>query len=67
MIFATLSTARRPAASWAGSPAVKFEEGLAQTIAWYGDHQQWLDDVRSGQYREYFQKHYVQRAKTFAQ
>jgi hypothetical protein len=26
----------------------------------------WLDDVRTGQYRDYFQKHYVQREKTFA-
>ncbi|MDR3748146.1 MAG: dTDP-glucose 4,6-dehydratase [Acidobacteriota bacterium] len=50
---------------WA--PAVQFDEGLAQTIHWYRDHQQWLDDLRSGQYRDYFQKHYVQRAKTFAQ
>jgi len=48
-------------------PAVHFDDGLEQTIAWYRGHQTWLDDVRSGQYRDYFQKHYVQRAKTFAQ
>ena len=47
-------------------PAVGFEEGLAQTIAWYRENRPWLDDVRSGQYRDYFQKHYVQRAQTFA-
>jgi dTDP-glucose 4,6-dehydratase len=51
--------------AWA--PQVPFGEGLAQTIAWYRDHQGWLDSVRSGQYRDYFQKHYVQRAQTFAQ
>jgi dTDP-glucose 4,6-dehydratase len=48
-------------------PAVRFDEGLAQTIAWYRENQGWLDDVRSGQYREYYQRHYVQREKTFAQ
>ena len=26
----------------------------------------WLDDVRSGQYRDYYQRHYTQREKTFA-
>ncbi len=48
-------------------PAVRFDDGLAQTIAWYKENQPWLDEVRSGQYREYFQKHYVQRSRTFAQ
>ena len=48
------------------TPQVKFDQGLADTIAWYRDNQAWLDDVRSGQYRDYFQKHYVQREKTFA-
>jgi len=50
---------------WA--PAVSFGEGLAQTITWYRENQPWLDEVRSGQYRDYFQKHYVHRARTFAQ
>jgi len=48
-------------------PKVQFDEGMADTITWYRDNQQWLDDVRSGQYRDYFQKHYVQREQTFAQ
>ncbi len=48
-------------------PQVQFDQGLADTITWYRDNQQWLNDVRSGQYRDYFQKHYVQREKTFAQ
>ena len=41
--------------------------GLAQTIVWYRENQIWLNDVRSGQYRDYFQKHYVDRSRTFAQ
>jgi len=50
---------------WA--PEMTFARGLADTVAWYREQQQWLDDVRSGQYREYFQKHYVRREQTFAQ
>jgi dTDP-glucose 4,6-dehydratase len=50
---------------WA--PEVGFVRGLADTVAWYREHQPWLDDVRSGQYREYFQKHYTKREQTFAQ
>jgi dTDP-glucose 4,6-dehydratase len=48
-------------------PDVSFVRGLAETVAWYRDNQEWLDDVRSGQYRDYFQKHYVRREQTFAQ
>jgi dTDP-glucose 4,6-dehydratase len=48
-------------------PDVSFVRGLAETVAWYRDNQEWLDDVRSGQYRNYFQKHYVRREQTFAQ
>ena len=61
------STAKSWAASWDGSRRCSSIKGLADTINWYRDNQQWLNDVRSGQYRDYFQKHYVQREKTFAQ
>ena len=29
-------------------PQVRFDEGLARTIAWYRENQPWLDEVRSG-------------------
>lgn len=45
---------------------VPFDRGLAETIEWYRNNQQWLDDVRSGSYRDYFHKHYAQRESTFA-
>ncbi len=48
------------------SAKISFEQGLAATIGWYQKNQQWLDDVRSGAYREYFDRHYVRREKTFA-
>ena len=36
--------------SWA--PLVEFEEGLAETIRWYGQNETWLDRIESGAYRE---------------
>jgi dTDP-glucose 4,6-dehydratase len=31
---------------------VTFEQGLADTVAWYKDHSDWVDRVRSGAYRQ---------------
>jgi dTDP-glucose 4,6-dehydratase len=45
---------------------ITFDEGLSQTIDWYGKNQTWLDEVRSGAYREYFERHYLRRDETFA-
>ena len=45
---------------------ISFEQGLARTIEWYRDNQPWLEGVRSGSYREYFDRHYVGRDETFA-
>lgn len=39
-------------------PQVTWEEGLAQTIAWYQDNQPWVERIRSGAYREYYKSMY---------
>jgi dTDP-glucose 4,6-dehydratase len=39
-------------------PRVDFESGLARTIAWYRENAAWVADVRSGAYREYYEKNY---------
>ena len=39
-------------------PSVTFEEGLAKTIDWYLNNQEWLTHVTSGAYKEYYQKQY---------
>ncbi len=39
-------------------PAVSFDEGMAATVQWYLDHQDWLQAVRSGRYREYYDRMY---------
>ena len=47
------------------SPLISFEEGLERTAGWYLDHREWLHDCCSGEYREYYQKHYTERRETF--
>jgi dTDP-glucose 4,6-dehydratase len=39
-------------------PRVDLEEGLRRTIAWYLDHQDWLNRVRSQAYRSFLKQQY---------
>ncbi len=40
------------------SPSLQFEEGIERTIRWYLDNQQWLDNVTSGAYENYYKEMY---------
>ncbi|TQI71955.1 dTDP-glucose 4,6-dehydratase [Gramella sp. Hel_I_59] len=39
-------------------PSVTFEEGLSKTIDWYLENEEWLKNVTSGAYQEYYKKQY---------
>ena len=39
-------------------PSVTFEEGLSKTIDWYLKNENWLNNVTSGAYKEYYAKMY---------
>jgi dTDP-glucose 4,6-dehydratase len=41
---------------WA--PATRFEEGLERTVAWYRDNGWWWEPIRSGAYRDYYERQY---------
>jgi dTDP-glucose 4,6-dehydratase len=40
------------------TPRHRFEQGLADTVAWYRDNQTWCERVRSGAYRDYYERQY---------
>jgi dTDP-glucose 4,6-dehydratase len=40
------------------NPTVTFEEGLAKTIDWYFDNKEWLNNVTSGDYQNYYKEYY---------
>ncbi|MDZ5632382.1 dTDP-glucose 4,6-dehydratase [Janthinobacterium sp. GMG1] len=43
-------------------PAETFESGIAKTVQWYLDHQDWVQNIQSGAYLNWVQQNYTQRA-----
>lgn len=44
------------------APTVDFKTGLEKTIAWYEDNQAWLEQVQSGEYRNFMDSWYEERS-----
>jgi dTDP-glucose 4,6-dehydratase len=42
-------------------PSLQFEEGLDKTIDWYLSNKQWMDNVTSGGYQNYYKDQYENR------
>uniref|UniRef100_A0A831UGE0 dTDP-glucose 4,6-dehydratase n=1 Tax=Geobacter metallireducens TaxID=28232 RepID=A0A831UGE0_GEOME len=42
-------------------PSYTFERGIAETVDWYLANRQWVEEVTSGAYREYYEKQYGAR------
>jgi dTDP-glucose 4,6-dehydratase len=42
-------------------PSMKVKEGLEKTVDWYLLNEQWLQDVTSGNYQQYYQQQYQHR------
>ena len=43
------------------SPSYTFEQGIVETIDWYLNNQDWLKQVKSGGYQEYYEKMYSKK------
>ena len=43
-------------------PAETFETGIRKTVQWYLDNQGWVNNVLSGNYRQWVEKNYSERA-----
>ncbi|MFK7757507.1 MAG: dTDP-glucose 4,6-dehydratase [Flavobacteriales bacterium] len=43
------------------NPSVLTEEGMEATVKWYLNNQEWLDAVKSGEYRTFYESQYVKR------
>lgn len=54
--YAIDSTKLKNELGW--EPSLQFEEGIEKTVRWYLDHQEWLDEVTSGDYQHYYRKMY---------
>jgi dTDP-glucose 4,6-dehydratase len=42
-------------------PSLQFEEGLAKTVDWFLENEEWLKDVTSGNYQAYYDTQYKAR------
>jgi dTDP-glucose 4,6-dehydratase len=52
----SLSSDKTEALGW--KAAVGFDEGIERTVRWYRDNEWWWLPIRSGEYREYYQRRY---------
>lgn len=57
--YAVDSAKSRRELGWA--PQVQFKDGLRQTIDWYLANTAWIDRIRSGDYRKYYEQQYGSR------
>ncbi len=42
-------------------PSLQFEEGIEKTVRWYLDNQEWMDNITSGEYQNYYEEMYRNR------
>jgi dTDP-glucose 4,6-dehydratase len=57
--YALDATSIRTRLGW--QPRETFERSLPALVRWYLDHKDWTDAVRTGAYRQYFERQYAER------
>ena len=58
----SLSSAKLRTLGW--EPRVRFQDGLAETVRWYQANPWWWEPIRSGDYREYYERQYGRALKS---
>ncbi len=56
--YAIDSTKLKNELGW--EPCLQFEEGIEKTVKWYLENDEWLKNVTSGSYKDYYKKMYKQ-------
>ena len=60
----SLDTSKLRALGW--EPRKRFEDGIAETVAWYLSNRSWWEPIKSGEYREYYERQYAARLAAVA-
>jgi len=55
----SLDAAKLAALGW--TPTTPFEDGLRATVQWYADNRAWWEPIKSGEFRDYYLRHYGDR------
>ena len=50
--YAIDSTKLQKELGW--EPSLQFKEGIEKTVRWYLDHQDWMDNITSGEYEKFY-------------
>jgi dTDP-glucose 4,6-dehydratase len=58
----SLSSTKLEGLGW--KARMRFSDGLAATVDWYRDNAWWWEPIRSGAYREYYERHYGRALRT---
>ena len=57
--YAIDSTKLKTELDW--EPSLQFEEGIEKTVRWYLEHEEWMDNITSGEYEKYYDSMYKNR------
>lgn len=57
--YAIDSTKLQQELGW--EPSLQFEEGIERTVKWYLDNQEWIDNITSGDYQNFYKAMYDNR------
>jgi len=55
----SLDTTKLRALGWA--PETTFDAGMRATVEWYRDNRAWWEPIKSGEFREYYERQYGER------
>jgi dTDP-glucose 4,6-dehydratase len=54
--YAIDSSKLRDELGW--QPSLQFEDGIEKTVSWYLNNKEWLENITSGDYKDYYKKNY---------
>mgnify|MGYP003291591259 FL=1 len=57
--YAIDSTKLQKELGW--EPSLQFEEGIEKTVKWYLEHEDWMQNITSGDYQKYYESMYSNR------
>ncbi len=57
--YAIDSTKLQQELGW--EPSLQFEEGIERTVKWYLEHEDWMNNITSGEYEKYYESMYANR------
>jgi dTDP-glucose 4,6-dehydratase len=55
----SLDSGKLHALGWV--PQTRFDAGMRATVAWYRDNRAWWEPIKSGEFREYYERQYGER------